>query len=390
MAKGFEDTALYRFYPLASLNEVGGEPTAFGIGLEHFHRWNQERLANWPDAMSGSSTHDTKRSEDMRARIAALSEIPDEWERAIERWYRMNSGARKNLEDGREVPDPNEEYLLYQTLVGIWPAIPIDKAEREDLTKRIQAYMEKAVKEAKVHTSWMNANEEHDSALKEFLATILGEGSEFVADLAKFQTRIARAGILNSLSQTLLKIAAPGVPDFYQGTELWTLSLVDPDNRRPVDYASRRTMLAKIRESAHRDPLATVRDLLKDMSSGAIKMYLTNRAMEFRREHRELFMRGEYTALKVEGPRADHVVAFARKSASKWAIVLCGRFFMNLPEAPPLPVDPNVWKETFVILDEGSPSKVTDIFTGASISIERGRIVLSEAFAQMPVAMLHS
>jgi len=390
MAKGFEDTALYRFYPLASLNEVGGEPTAFGIGLDHFHRWNQERLATWPDAMSGSSTHDTKRSEDMRARIASLSEIPDDWERAIERWYRMNSGARKKIEDGREVPDPNEEYLLYQTLVGIWPAIAINKAEREDLTKRIQAYMEKALKEAKVHTSWMNVNEEHDSALKEFLATILGEGSEFVADLAKFQTRVARAGILNSLSQTLLKIAAPGVPDFYQGTELWTLSLVDPDNRRPVDYARRRTMLAKIRESAHRDPLATIRDLLKDMSSGAIKMYLTNRAMEFRRDNSELFMRGEYVPLKVEGPRADHVVAFARKKGSKWAIVLCGRFFMNLPEAPPLPVDPNVWKETFVILDAGSPSRVTDIFTGASIAVERGRIILGEAFAQMPVALLHS
>jgi (1->4)-alpha-D-glucan 1-alpha-D-glucosylmutase len=389
MAKGIEDTALYRFYPLASLNEVGGEPTAFGIGLDHFHRWNQERLANWPDAMSGSSTHDTKRSEDTRARIAALSEIPDEWERAIERWYRMNSGARKKIEDGREVPDPNEEYLLYQTLVGIWPATPIDKTEREDLTARIQAYMEKALKEAKVHTSWMNVNEEHDAALKEFLGTILGEASEFVVDLAKFQARIARAGILNSLSQTLLKIAAPGVPDFYQGTELWTLSLVDPDNRRPVDYARRRAMLAKIRESAHRDPLATVRDLLKDMSSGAIKMYLTNRAMEFRREYRELFMRGEYVPLKVDGSRADHVVAFARKSDRKWVVVLCGRYFMGLPEAPSLPVDPNVWAETFVILDEGSPSKLTDVFTGASISIDRGRIALTDAFAQMPVAMFH-
>ena len=252
--------------------------------------------------------------------------------------------------------------------------------------------MEKAVKEAKVHTSWMNVNEEHDSALKEFLGTILSEGSEFVADLAKFQARIARAGILNSLSQTLLKIASPGVPDFYQGTELWTLSLVDPDNRRPVDYARRRAMLAKMRESAHRDPLATVRDLLKDMSSGAIKMYLTNRAMEFRRAHRELFMRGEYVALKVEGlARITSSRSHANLAATARpdAIVICGRFFMSLPEAPPLPVDPNVWKETFVILDQGWPSKVTDFFTGASISIERGSIALTDAFAQMPVAMLH-
>ena len=161
MAKGFEDTALYRYYPLASLNEVGGEPDAFGISLDAFHEWNRERLAQWPDAMSGSSTHDTKRSEDTRARINVLSEIPDEWEQAIKRWYQMNSGARKTIEDS-EVPDPNEEYLLYQTLVGIWPDAPMDAAQREDFIKRIQGYMEKAVKEAKVHTSWMNANEEHD------------------------------------------------------------------------------------------------------------------------------------------------------------------------------------------------------------------------------------
>ncbi len=280
---------------------MAGIPDAFGVSVETFHEWNRERLAKWPDAMSGSSTHDTKRGEDTRARIEVLSEIPDEWEQAIKRWYQMNSGARKNIEDS-EVPDPNEEYLLYQTLVGIWPAAPMDAAQREDFLQRLQAYMDKAVKEAKVHTSWMNINEEHDRALSEFLARILKEDSEFVADLTAFQTRIARAGMLNSLSQTILKIASPGVPDFYQGSELWTLNLVDPDNRRPVDYARRSAMLAKMREAAHRDPLATTRHLLKDMNSGAIKMYLINRAMEFRRAHPELFMRGDY--LPVKGQRA--------------------------------------------------------------------------------------
>jgi (1->4)-alpha-D-glucan 1-alpha-D-glucosylmutase len=388
MAKGFEDTALYRYYPLASLNEVGGEPDAFGVSVEAFHEWNRERLAKWPDAMSGSSTHDTKRGEDTRARIDVLSEIPDEWEQAIKRWYQMNSGARKKIEES-EVPDPNEEYLLYQTLIGIWPDTPIDAAQREDFIKRIQLYMDKAVKEAKVHTSWMNVNEEHDRALSEFLSSILKEGTEFIADLAKFQALIARAGMLNSLSQIILKIAAPGVPDFYQGTELWSLTLVDPDNRRPVDYASRCAMLKKMREAARRDPVATTCHLLKDLSSGAIKMYLTNRAMEFRRDNPALFMRGEYIPLNVTGPRANHIVAFARAYESKRVVVACGRFFMQLREAPPLPVDPEVWADTFIELEPGSSSSMTDVITGRTISIGGGRIRVAEAFAQMPMTMLH-
>ena len=386
MAKGFEDTALYRYYPLASLNEVGGEPDAFGVGIETFHAWNRERHVEWPAAMSATTTHDTKRSEDARARIAVLSEIPDEWEQAIKRWYQMNAGARKLIEDS-EVPDPNEEYLLYQTLVGVWPVEPLD-GNRDDFIKRIQQYMDKAVKEAKVHTSWMNVNEEHDRALSEFLATILTKGHEFVADLANFRAVIARAGMLNSLSQSLLKITLPGAPDFYQGTELWTLSLVDPDNRRPVDYACRRAMLAKIREGARRDPLATVTLLLRDMSSGAIKMYLINRVLEFRREHPELFMRGEYVPLNVSGERADQVIAFARTYNGERVIVMCGRFFMNLPPAPPLPVDPNAWRGTFVELPSDSRKSMTDLITGRAISVGR-RIAVDEAFGQMPVAMLH-
>ncbi len=388
MAKGFEDTALYRYYPLASLNEVGGEPDAFGISIDAFHDWNRARLAEWPDATSGSSTHDTKRGEDTRARIDVLSEIPDEWEQAIKRWYQMNSGARKTIED-IEVPDPNEEYLLYQTLVGVWPDAPMDAAQREDFIKRIQGYLEKAVKEAKVHTSWMNANEEHDRALAEFLAEILKDGTAFVADLAKFQARIARAGMLNALSQTILKIAAPGVPDFYQGSELWALNLVDPDNRRPVDYARRCAMLKKIREGACRDPLATTRYLLKDMSSGAIKMYLINRAMQFRRDNPDLFTRGDYVPLKVTGPRANHIVAFARVHEGKRAVVVCGRFFMQLAEAPPLPVDPEAWADTFIELEPGSSLKMTELITGREISIAGGRIAVADAFAQMTVAMLH-
>ena len=387
MAKGFEDTALYRYYPLASLNEVGGEPDAFGISIGAFHEWNRTRQAEWPHAMSASSTHDTKRSEDARARIAVLSEIPDEWEQAIKRWYQMNAGARKQVEDS-EVPDPNEEYLLYQTLLGIWPNEPLD-GNRAEFIKRIQQYMNKAVKEAKVHTSWMNVNEEHDRALEEFLSTILNKGHDFVADVAQFYARIARAGMLNSLAQTLLKMTLPGAPDFYQGTELWTLSLVDPDNRRPVDYACRRAMLAKVRDGARRDPAATLNHLLKDMRSGAIKLYLIHRAMGFRRERWELFLRGDYLPLNVTGERANHVVAFARNYNDKRAIVMCGRFFMSLPEAEGRPVDPNAWRGTFVELEGNWPASMTDRISGRTISTDRP-IEVEEAFAQLPLALLHN
>ena len=388
MAKGFEDTALYRYYPLASLNEVGGEPENFAVGVEEFHRWNLRRLERWPDSMSATSTHDSKRSEDTRARISVLSEIPDEWEEAITRWYRMNAGARKRIEEA-EVPDPNEEYLLYQTLVGIWPAEKIEAAERMELARRVQAYMDKAVKEAKLHTSWMNVNEERDHALNEFLAAILAEGSEFVDDLEKFLARVARASALAALSQTLLKIASPGVPDFYQGTELWTLNLVDPDNRRPVDFTLRRAMLGKLRDSARRDPMATVCHLLRNLGNGAIKMYLTSRGLEFRRENHELFMRGEYVPLDVIGPRAPHVIAFARAHAGRRVLAVCGRLFTALPEAPPLPVDPKVWTDTFVSVGDGD-ARFTNVFSGATIRVVKGSLALEEVFAQMPVALLES
>jgi (1->4)-alpha-D-glucan 1-alpha-D-glucosylmutase len=388
MAKGFEDTALYRYYPLASLNEVGGEPEFFGVGIEEFHRWNQRRLERWPDSMSATSTHDSKRSEDARARINALSEIPDEWEAAIARWYRMNAGARKRVEDA-EVPDPNEEYLLYQSLIGVWPAEEIEAGERAELTRRIQAYMDKAVREAKVNTSWMNVNQEHDSALREFLAAILAEGSEFVADLEKFVKPIARAGNLNALSQTLLKIAAPGMPDFFQGTELWDLSLVDPDNRRPVDFNLRRAMLGKLRESARCDPMLSLCHLLKNPGNGAVKMYLINRALEFRRDNHELFMRGEYLPLDVMGQRAPHVIAFARTHGQKRVLVLCGRFFMHLAQAHPLPVDPRTWIDTTVGVG-ADHARFRNVFNGATIVAAKGSLRMEDVFAQMPVALLGS
>ena len=392
MAKGFEDTALYRYYPLASLNEVGGDPDGFGVSVEEFHQWNQRMLQNWPGSLSATSTHDTKRSEDVRVRLSALSEIPDEWEKAIGRWYLMNRPARLKV-DEREVPDANEEYLLYQTLVGTWPMTLDGETGREQYIGRIRAYMDKAVKEAKVHTSWMNVNEEHDQALSRFLDSILAAESPFIADLAAFQRPLARAGMLNSLTQVVLKIATPGVADFYQGNELWDLSLVDPDNRRPIDFASRRAMLVTIRENAGKNLRTFLHDLLKDMSSGAIKMYVTHRALEFRCANRELFATGAYVPLAVQGERESNAVAFARSLGTKQIIVVAGRFFMRLPEMPPLPVDPRAWGETRVGLAKGLDGvEYIDLFTGETVKPERagdGRTLkLAQVFAEMPVAML--
>ncbi|HEU0079063.1 MAG TPA: malto-oligosyltrehalose synthase, partial [Longimicrobiaceae bacterium] len=234
MAKGVEDTTFYVFNRLVSLNEVGGEPDRFGISPEEFHAFSLERAERWPHALSSSSTHDTKRSEDVRARINVLSEIPDLWAERVEAWRGFN--AAKLRRDGRRpVPDANDEYLLYQSLVGAWPFGELDDQARQDFTARVQAYMQKATREAKRHTGWLNPNAAYDEGLSEFVADVLAEGENaFLDDFLPFQRTVARLGMVNSLAQTLVKIASPGVPDIYQGQEAWDFSLVDPDNRRPV------------------------------------------------------------------------------------------------------------------------------------------------------------
>ena len=244
-AKGFEDTALYRFNRLVSLNEVGGDPSRFGVTLAEFHAENTARLKRSPHGLSATATHDTKRGEDVRARINVLSEIPDAWRRRLQTWQRLNRRHRAMV-DGAPVPGANTEYLIYQTLVGAWP---ID-------AERLTAYLLKATREAKVHTSWINPNKPYDEALARFAQAILDRqrSAAFLDDFMPFQMRVAHFGALNSLAQTLIKLTAPGVPDFYQGTELWDLSLVDPDNRRPVDWALRRRLLDELEHALHAAP----------------------------------------------------------------------------------------------------------------------------------------
>ncbi len=263
--------------------------------------------------MNASSTHDTKRGEDVRARINALSEMPSEWYRAIRRWREINRRWKTQVGE-LTAPDSNEEYLLYQTLLGSWPLLPMNAQQHAAYLQRIQAYMEKAVHEAKLHSSWVSPNAEYEQAVRHFVAQVLELSADnpFLEDFRQFQAPFAQAGMWNSLSQVVLKIASPGVPDFYQGNELWSLHLVDPDNRQPVDFDRRRKMLSKLREKEAADPAALMDRLMSNPCDGAIKLFITHRALRFRRDHRQLFAAGSYIPLAADGSRSNHVVAFAR------------------------------------------------------------------------------
>jgi (1->4)-alpha-D-glucan 1-alpha-D-glucosylmutase len=393
MAKGVEDTAFYRYYPLASLNEVGGDPARFGVSVNAFHRRNLIGRETWPNSMNATSTHDTKRAEDVRARINVLSETPGEWYRAIRHWRELNRPAKTRV-DGRLAPDANEEYLLYQTLVGTWPLYPMNPEEHETYVRRIDGYMQKALHEAKVHTSWVNPNNEYERAVTKFVERVLEHtaGNVFLPELRQFQAPIARAGMWNSLAQLLLKIASPGVPDFYQGNDLWAFDLVDPDNRRTVNYDVRRQMLSSLREPAARDRAALLDRLRENPCDGAIKLYVTSEALRFRRDHRDLFAQGSYTALSAEGNRARHVVAFSRALANQTLIAVAGRFFLKLCNSHSKPIG-DVWGNTTIAVPKKSRHKsFRDIFSSETITAEQreGGLFLpaNKVFSHCPVALL--
>jgi len=393
MAKGVEDTAFYRYYPLASLNEVGGDPSRFGVSSNAFHRRNLIRRELWPNSMSASSTHDTKRGEDVRARINVLSEIPGEWYRAIRRWRGMNRTAKTVVGD-RPAPDANEEYLLYQTLVGTWPVLPMNAGEHQEYVRRIDCYMQKALHEAKVHTSWINPNAAYEEAVTKFVERILAPTPEntFLQELREFQGPVARAGMWNSLAQVLVKIASPGVPDFYQGNEIWAFDLVDPDNRRAVNYDVRRKVLAGLRAQAARNRAELVDRLRENLCDGAMKMFITSEALRFRRDHPQLFSQGSYMGLVTEGSRARHVVAFARATDRQMVVALTGRFFLRLCNSHRKPYG-EVWGNTTVALPKKlGHESFQNVFTGQTVQaqVSDGRLVLplNEVFSQCPVALL--
>jgi len=374
-AKGVEDTAFYVFNRLVAVNEVGGEPAATGLSVETFHRLNGERLAELPHCLLATSTHDTKRSEDVRARIAALSELAGEWTRAARGWRKMNRKHRREIE-GEPAPDANEEYLLYQTLLGAWPLEGLHDGNRAEFTQRIQGYMEKAVREAKVNSSWLEPNAAWDNAVREFVAALLAPGgrNRFPQSLAPFAERIAQIGAVNSLAQTVLKLTCPGVPDFYQGSEMWDFSLVDPDNRRPVDYPLRQQLLEKIADVSPRELLGNWRD-------GRIKLFVTHRLLNFRREHSRLFFAGTYTAAAASGLFADRVVAFERRHEEAAALVVVPLRTADLG-FPPLGAS---WQDTRITPPRAG-GQWRDLFMCRASGGET--LSVADLLAELPVAVL--
>ena len=396
MAKGLEDTTFYVYNRLTSLNEVGGSPDRFGTALETFHGQNIERTKFWPHALIASSTHDSKRSEDVRARINVLSEIPDEWKAHLVAWARLNK-AKKMIVDGRAVPDRNEEYLLYQTLIGTWPISELNGNGREVFKQRIKDYMVKAMREAKVRTSWINPYTLYEEATGVFVDAILRKDPEnpFLADFAVFQEKISNCGMYNSLSQTLLKITCPGIPDFYQGTELWDFSLVDPDNRRPVDYGVRMRILEGIKgEEAEATSGEFTRKLTANRADGKIKTFLVYKALNYRKAKRIVFETGEYTPLETFGVHAVSACAFARRHAASQILTIVPRFFTRLINGTDeLPLGVKVWGDTVTAAPvDRAGIRYKNIFTGADVvtGYYDGVIGLSmgEVFKDFPVALL--
>ncbi len=385
-AKAIEDTAFYAYNRLLSLNEVGGDPRQFGTTVEEFHALNRERLLDWPGSLNSTSTHDTKRSEDVRTRIAALSEIPIEWEKTLGRWAQLNGAFKTTVVDA-PAPDANEELLVYQTLIG---AFPDDERVTPELVARVQAYLEKALKEAKVHSSWTNPDDEYEQAVKSFAGRALAS-APFLADFVPFVRRIAQAARLSSLSQVAFKVASPGVPDVYQGCELWDLSLVDPDNRRPVDFTLRARLLEGIRGALEKGPAARAQ-LARELASteglvdGRAKLLLLREALRWRRADPLLFSAGDYQPLIADGAHAAHVVAFARALDGRAAICVAPRLTLTLLDA----ASPTIGWQGQLRLPESLAGAFEDVVTGARVTPTNGALSLAQCFASFPVALLRS
>ena len=394
MAKGLEDTSFYIYYRLSSLNEVGGGPEWPKRGAEAFHRFNADRQAKWPYSLSPLSTHDTKRSEDVRARINVLSEIPREWSEAVRRWVKMNEVHRTEI-DGNVVPDANEEYLIYQTLIGAWPVGAGDPSA--DFVGRIKAYLVKALREGKLHSSWLNPNAQYDEAVQEFAGRLLDPnlGRPFLDDFRAFQARVALCGAINSLSQTVLKLTAPGVADTYQGTELADFSLVDPDNRRPVDYGVLQELLNNLKArvgSSNSDLASLVRELSGAAEDGRAKLFVNWRILHERREHAGLFTEGEYLPLTASGSKSEHLFGFARRHRGMTAVVAVPRLLarLGLHETAPS-LASGVWADTRLNLTGLEPSTSwVNVFSGSRLTPKDGTFPATELFADFPVALLVS
>lgn len=380
MAKGIEDTALYNFNRLISLNEVGGWPETFGASVSEFHTFVQTRQKHWPHAMNATSTHDTKRGEHIRTRLNVLSEIPQEWESAVRRWAEANKSLKKDM-GGKMAPSENDEYLFYQTVLG---AYPFQQCHDNEFVKRMQEYMIKAVREAKFHTAWIKPDYAYEEALRNFVADALqtSDSNAFLPDFLGFLPQVAWYGILNSLAQVALKIMAPGVPDFYQGCELWDLRLVDPDNRQPVAYEIRKSSLAKARDADK-----GMEGLAHSLDDGSMKQSLIAALLKLVQQNPLLFSHGAYIPLEVTGNFSNNVVSFLRVQDDKRAICVIPRFFTQLTKQGVLPVGIAIWKDTRIQIPKIYSGRTNEALSGVAID-EKAEILVGEILCQYPVGIL--
>lgn len=397
MAKGLEDTALFVHHSLISVSEVGNNPfhDHLRFGTDAFHDFNATTLAHRPHTLVTTTTHDTKWSGDLRARVNVLSEMPYEWTKCLRRWSRLNS-SRKTKLNGQLVPTPNEEVILYQAMLGIWPAGGADKHEHKCLHSRLETFLLKAVREAKTDTDWLYPNEPHESALRRFLASVFSASPEdsFWADFLRLHRHIAFLGACNSCSQTILKITSPGVPDFYQGSEMWNFSLTDPDNRHPVDFRVRQSALHELKTASVSLEESWLARLLREWPDGRLKLYLTTRLLNFRRAHPALFATGEYIPVSVYGHRRASVFAFLRHWNNEWLLVAVPRLLGSLSKMRGFPVAREIWEGTTLELPTGLPCSWVGVLANdhRPVCVPEGASALpvSELFRLLPFAVLSS
>ena len=375
VAKGVEDTAFYRYHRLIALNEVGGHPAHFGLSLKAFHAASEDRARQWPYTMLGTSTHDTKRSEDARARLGVLSEMPWSWMLTLRRWSKLTRSHRSEA-GGESLPSRADEYLFYQSLLGVWPQSPPAPAALKGLHERLKAYVLKAAHEAKLRTSWINPDAEYEAALERFVDEAL-RNALFLKDVNETVTRLAPLGLLVGLSQALLKVASPGVPDYYQGTELWDFSLVDPDNRRPVDSALRRKLLSRKPAPA---------DLLRNLADGQAKLHVIREGLKLRKKHPALFHGGQYVPLYANGGREENLVAFALRAEGRTLVAAAPRLFAGLVSGEePFPMGRPVWGGARLALPAG---RYRDVLTDGELDASGGSLSVAVLLGEFPVALL--
>jgi (1->4)-alpha-D-glucan 1-alpha-D-glucosylmutase len=386
-AKGIEDTVFYDFNRMISLNEVGGDPLSFGTSMEKYHSFCKKRRDQFPYTMNTTSTHDSKRGEDVRMRINYLSEIPDLWEQSILKWREINKRFKKK-KYGVEIPDSNDEYFFYQTLTGTYP---LDCDDYTIYRKRVREYMLKAVREAKIHTAWIAYDKEYENGILCFVDSAIDEkiSGEFLDSFLPFVEVVAAFGVFYSLSQCLLKMTSPGIPDFYQGSELWDLTMVDPDNRRTVDFKKRVSIIRDIEKESQVSNYSFFKYLLKDHSCGMSKLFLIRRVLEFRKTNRELFLDGEYVPLITSGTYHDSIVSFARVLENQIVIVVASRKLSTVKSFTEFPLTSDVWLDTCIEVPQFITDSWNDLITEKQIK-NRNRIFIDEILDLFPCALLVS